>query len=72
MPFITFDEKGVCNYCHNYKNIDYQGKEALEEALAPYRSRNGRPDCIVALSGGRDSTYGLHYVKKVLKMNPTA
>ncbi len=27
---------------------------------------------IVAFSGGRDSSYGLHYVKNVLKMNPVA
>jgi hypothetical protein len=48
------------------------GREALEEKLAKYRSNNGQPDCIVPLSGGRDSCYGLHYIKTVLKMNPVA
>ncbi|MEI7988850.1 MAG: hypothetical protein WCI88_07400, partial [Chloroflexota bacterium] len=29
-------------------------------------------DCLVALSGGRDSSYGLHYMKEVLGMHPIA
>jgi hypothetical protein len=35
-----------------------------------YRSKDGSPDCIIPLSGGRDSTYVLHYAKKVLGLNP--
>jgi hypothetical protein len=37
-----------------------------------YRRDDGSQDCIVAISGGRDSTFGLHYVKNVLNMNPVA
>jgi hypothetical protein len=40
--------------------------------VEPYRSKDGSPDVIVAFSGGRDSSYGLHYVKTVLGMNPVA
>ena len=29
-----------------------------------YKSKNGKPDCLVGLSGGRDSSYGLHLIKK--------
>jgi glucosamine--fructose-6-phosphate aminotransferase (isomerizing) len=72
MPFIEFDNEGVCNFCRNYSKLEFYGKGALEEAIAPFRSKNGAPDCIVGLSGGRDSTYALHYVKTVLKMNPVA
>ena len=72
MTFIDFDERGVCNYCRNYKKIGLKSKDALEEAVAKYRRSDGRPDCIVGFSGGRDSSYGLHYVKKVLKLNPVA
>ena len=72
MPFIEFDSDGVCNYCRNFKRIDVYGKDALEELVAPYRSKSNEPDCLVGLSGGRDSTYGLHYIKTVLKMNPIA
>jgi glucosamine--fructose-6-phosphate aminotransferase (isomerizing) len=71
-PMIRFDSEGVCNYCLKHKSIQVKGREALERQLAPYRSKNSSPDCIVAFSGGRDSCYGLHYVKKELGMNPVA
>ena len=70
MPFIEYDVKGVCNYCRDHKKIEVMGKDALEKIAAKYRSKTKDPDCIVAFSGGRDSSYGLHYVKNVLNMNP--
>jgi asparagine synthetase B (glutamine-hydrolysing) len=72
IPFIKFDKKGVCNYCLSHKKIENKGRESLEEAILKHRRKDGRPDCVVALSGGRDSAYALHYVKRVLKMNPIA
>jgi len=71
-PFIDFDENGVCRYCRNHQRIKVKGNTALKQILQKYRSKNGSPDCIVALSGGRDSCYGLHYIKKELGMNPIA
>jgi len=71
-PFMEFDAEGVCNYCRRWKRIAVKGEEALRKAVEPYRSKDGSPDVIVAFSGGRDSSYGLHYVKKVLGMNPVA
>ncbi len=72
MPFIEFDADGVCNYCRNYKKIECFGEDALQEIARPYRRGSGVPDCVVGLSGGRDSLYSLHYVKTVLKMSPVA
>ena len=72
MPFIEFDGKGVCNYCRSYARLAPKGEQALMEAVAPYRGRQGEADCIVPISGGRDSSYCLHYVKNVLGMNPIA
>ena len=72
MPFIDFDEDGVCGYCRRYRRVMPRGADALEEMVARYRRTDGRPDCLVAVSGGRDSTYGLHYIKTVLGMNPVA
>lgn len=72
MPFIEFDEEGVCNYCRMYKKQDPIGMDELEEYVGRYRSRDGSPDCVVTFSGGRDSSYSLHYLKTVLKMNPIA
>jgi glutamine---fructose-6-phosphate transaminase (isomerizing) len=71
-PYVDFDAGGVCYYCRTWKTIRPHGEEALRKAVEPYRSKDGSPDVIVAFSGGRDSSYGLHYVKTVLKMNPVA
>ncbi len=71
-PFMDFDTNGVCRYCRNWRTIAVKGEEALLKAVEPYRSKDGSPDVIVAFSGGRDSAYGLHYVKKNLGMNPVA
>ena len=71
-PFIEFDDEGVCNYCRNYKKNIVKGPNVLDDLVSKYRSQNGEPDCLIGLSGGRDSSYGLHYIKNVLKMNPIA
>jgi len=72
MPFIKFDKRGVCNYCHDYKKIKIKPPKNLQQLLQPYKNNDSNPDCLVAFSGGRDSSYALHYVKKVLGMNPIA
>lgn len=69
VPFIEFDRDGVCNYCRNWQKQRPLGREKLEESLASYRQPN-KADCLITFSGGRDSSFGLHYIKKVLKMNP--
>ncbi len=69
-PGIKFDDDGVCNLCREHEKTTELGKEKLIEKLKKYRRDDGRPDCIIGLSGGRDSSYGLHYIKKVLGMNP--
>lgn len=72
-PFIEFDKNGVCNICNNYvKKNQPKPIEELKELVEPYRNKNGKPDCLVPFSGGRDSTYTLHIVKNILKMNPIA
>jgi asparagine synthetase B (glutamine-hydrolysing) len=71
-PFITFDAQGVCNFCHEHVTQKVAGREALLRALDRYRRSDGQPDCIVAFSGGRDSSYGLHLLKTELGMNPIA
>jgi glucosamine--fructose-6-phosphate aminotransferase (isomerizing) len=71
-PFISFDAEGVCNHCRDYEPMALAGRDALEATLAAHRSKDGSPDCIVAFSGGRDSSYGLHLLKTEFKMNPVA
>lgn len=72
MPFIEFDEKGVCNYCRNYRKINPKGRHVLEDYLNSFRNKYGELNCILTFSGGRDSSYALHYLKKVLNINPIA
>ncbi|MCT7548143.1 hypothetical protein N5U18_06585 [Aliarcobacter butzleri] len=71
MPFIRFDEQGVCNYCNNYKKRNKpKPKEELLKLVEPYRRPGKELDCIVPFSGGRDSCYGLHLIVKELEMKP--
>lgn len=71
-PFIEYDSKGVCNYCNNYQPLKFKGAENFKLLLDSYRSKDGSPDCLMPFSGGRDSSYALHYIKKELGMNPIA
>ena len=71
-PFISFDEKGVCNYCKNYRKSIVSGEDELRKVANKYRSKDGSPDCLIPFSGGRDSSYVLHYIKNILGMNPVA
>lgn len=72
-PFIEFDKQhGICNYCHNHKKLKTKSKEELIAATNIYKRKDNRPDSIVTFSGGRDSSYCLHYVVKELGMKPIA
>ncbi len=70
-PFIFFDERGVCNFCNNYtpqkKN---QSIDKLLNLVEPYRKKGNNFDVILPFSGGRDSTYVVHFVKNELGLNP--
>ena len=73
-PDISFDESGVCNACRNYerrKNIDWtQRKLELIKILNKFKSKNNSNwDCIIPVSGGKDSTYQVVRMLQ-LGMNP--
>jgi glucosamine--fructose-6-phosphate aminotransferase (isomerizing) len=74
MPFIKFDDKGVCNYCNNYKNKNFVkfNHHQVNTLLEKFKNINKQADCIVPLSGGRDSCYTLHLAKKKFNLNPIA
>jgi len=71
-PFITFDEDGVCNYCHHYTKMNPKGVDALRSAFEQHQKPDGSVKCLVSFSGGRDSSYTLHYVSKVLGLDTIA
>src|SRR5262249_37203237 len=61
-PDLLFDEHGVCGACNNFSarvevDWDERRREFLEIAQV-FRSADGTNyDCIVPVSGGKDSTY---------------
>lgn len=62
-PGVTFDSEGVCNHCRSYKK-----PEALGEALfiEKIRSKRGEQyDCVLGISGGKDSSYVAYLTKKL-------
>jgi hypothetical protein len=70
MPFIRFDEQGVCNYCRNYRPRNApKPKQELFDLIEPFRRSSGT-DCVVPFSGGRDSCYALHLIVDELGMKP--
>lgn len=70
MPFIEFDSEGVCNYCRNYKKMKFKPMGELHEIANRIRRDDGSQDCMVMFSGGRDSSYLLHYVVRELNLHP--
>ena len=78
-PDITFDEKGVCNRCNEFKerilpNWNYGNghEEELNKLIADIKrkGKNNKYDCILGLSGGLDSTYMLHLAVKEWGLRP--
>lgn len=77
-PRITFDANGVCNACvwarEKRSIVDWAARwEQLQELCENHRARNSRTfDCIVPVSGGKDSSYVAYRMKYELGMNPLA
>jgi len=75
-PGITFNDNGICSACLNYenrKNIDYDKRfDELKKLCGKFREYNGpnRYDCMIAVSGGKDSHFQTHIIKEILNMNP--
>lgn len=72
-PGVAFDSDGVCNYCREAPAL-----AEIEETVLRLRqelnstveaNRGGRDyDCIVAYSGGKDSSYTLKYLVEELNL----
>ena len=61
-PDLNLDEEGVCNACRSYEKrqeIDWTVRRTeLLSVLERYRNKEGTNwDCIIPVSGGKDSTY---------------
>lgn len=77
-PAIIVDEEGICSGCRYHESrqrIDWHQREkVLREMLEMYKRKareQGLPyDCIIPVSGGKDSHYQTHLMKVVYGMNP--
>jgi N-acetyl sugar amidotransferase len=72
---LDFDEQAICSGCrvHAQKaHVNWsQRQEWLLELVAEYRQPSGENyDCIIPVSGGKDSWFQTYYIKEVLGLNP--
>ena len=60
-PDLHIDEQGVCSACRAFekrREVDWDARRAtLAGLLERYRNKGSNWDCIVPVSGGKDSTY---------------
>jgi tRNA(Ile)-lysidine synthase TilS/MesJ len=75
-PKVDFDESGECAYCRRWtakwNDIDFGAQSAaLDSILGKYRGAVRPYDCLVGMSGGKDSVYAA-YILKQRGMHPLA
>lgn len=73
-PYIYFDEQGICNYCHEYKEkaallgciTENENLEKFSDAIRQLKElgKNKPYDCVIGLSGGADSSYVAYLLKQ--------
>jgi len=76
-PQLVFDKNGICSACINNKlkqNVDWESKRKdFLKLLEKYKNKDdSNYDCIIPVSGGRDSTYQTYAMKETFGMNPLA
>lgn len=82
-PTIIFDEDtGICSGCNyhasrtdKFANIDWAAREQIfakicDEAKKMAKERGNAHDCIIPISGGKDSYYQVWLLKEKYGMNP--
>ncbi len=74
-PNLGFDENGVCDACSHSEEkqkIDWKAKkEDLRKVIEKYRSKsNSNYDCVIPVSGGKDSHFQSYFLKTEFDLNP--
>lgn len=76
-PNSKFTSSGICTACDYYeklKEVDWQERfNILEELIKDYKQNKNKKnkfDCIIGVSGGKDSTRQALWVRDKLKLNP--
>jgi len=69
----NFNSEGECYWCQtNFPNYKPRGEEKLADLLNEHRSKSSSADCMVGVSGGKDSTYALMALKDTYGLNVEA
>ncbi len=77
-PYIIFDDEGVCSGCRtseDYDKVNWEEREKmLKEILTEYKNKakenRSHYDCIIPVSGGKDSHFQAHIIKNKYGLNP--
>ena len=73
-PGIVFDEHGVCAACNYqeqvYHTIDWDARQKKLHEIAEWaKSKKAPYDCVIGVSGGKDSTFQALYAKEKLGLH---
>ncbi|MDY7037225.1 MAG: hypothetical protein SV375_13800 [Thermodesulfobacteriota bacterium] len=69
-PGISFDGNGVCNQCKEFRKKEVFGEELLLEKIRS--GARDKYDCVVGISGGRDSCYVAYLAKRKFNLRVLA
>jgi len=75
-PRIFFNDQGICNAClfaekkkrSNWEIKEQELRNLITQTLSQNRDR--QYDCVIPVSGGKDSHYQAYYAKNILHLNP--
>ena len=76
-PGVRFDAEGVCSYCRGHKGEDKlaakmeRARKKFETLVDEVRGRSGY-HCLLAFSGGKDSTYTLWLLRELYDLRVLA
>ena len=75
-PDLHFDENNICDACRSVRQkkiiIDWDERQKeFEQLLDSFGNKSSsKYDCLIPVSGGKDSHLTLHLAKNVYKLNP--
>ena len=73
-PNTYFSDEGICpacDYFSEYKKVNWEERnKTLLDLADQYRNPSAQYDCIIGVSGGKDSTRQAMWVRDYLKLRP--
>lgn len=74
---LSFDEEGICSSCRTFERFNAltpehweKRKKRFESIVEGIKRKKGDYDCIIAVSGGKDSYYQTHIICKEYGLKP--